>query len=34
MVGIGTYRSGGKSYIRKLLEFSLKGKWQSSSARI
>jgi hypothetical protein len=30
MVGIGTYGNGGKLYLRKLLEFRLKGKWQIS----
>jgi hypothetical protein len=30
MVGIGTYGNGGKFYLSKLLEFRLKGKWQSS----
>jgi hypothetical protein len=30
MVGIGTYGNGGKFYLTKLLQFRLKGKWQSS----
>jgi hypothetical protein len=29
MVGIGTYGNGGKFYLTKLLQFRLKGKWQS-----